>query len=155
MTFAPIDLAVRVQERLRDHVPELIDVKGDVDFAKLVAERRLPTRLPAAFVVATGLNAQFQRRVGAVSHDVTQGVSVVLVQAHAGDASGEKARAAVWPLELSVITTLAGWSPAAGYAAIGLTESRLQGLGAAGATGAVASTISFVTEWKLHSRELS
>lgn len=155
MSFAPIDLADAVQQRLRAHVTALADVKGDTDFARLVADRRLPARLPAAFVIVTGFNAQFQRRVGAISHDITQGVAVVLVQSHAGDASGDKARAAVWPLELAVIDALAGWSPAKGYAGFALTESRLQGLGGAGAAGAVASTISFVTEWKLHSREAS
>ncbi|MBP2301307.1 phage tail terminator protein [Azospirillum picis] len=148
----PLDLAAAVQDRLRDKIPafSLPDIKGETDFAKLVAEKRLPQRLPAAFVLSTGWNATYQRRVGAVSHDIAQGVAVVLVQSHAGDASGDKARASVWPLELAVVTALAGWSPATGYAAFAATESRLQGLGSAGAAGAVASTLSFVTEWKLH-----
>ncbi|SMH62533.1 phage tail terminator protein [Azospirillum agricola] len=155
--FVPVDLASAVQDRLRDRIPaaELPDIAGETDFATLVAERRLPPRLPAAFVIATGFNVQFQRRVGTISHDITQGLGVVLVQSHAGDASGALARAAVWPLELRVIQALAGWSPASGYAGFALTESQLQGLGGAGAAGSVASTISFVTEWKLHSREAS
>ncbi|AWB06812.1 hypothetical protein A6A40_17320 (plasmid) [Azospirillum humicireducens] len=151
----PIDLVAAVQARLRDKIPEatLPDIKGETDFARLIAEKRLPARMPAAFVVAPGWNANYQRRVGAVSHDITQGVAVVLVQSHAGDASGALARASVWPLELAVVTALAGWSPAEGYLAFAATESRLQGLGSAGAAGAVASTLSFVTEWKLHAKE--
>lgn len=153
--FVPIDLASAVQSRLRTRLDASVlpDIKGETDFATLINDRRLPARLPAAFVVVTGLAADHQRRVGAISHNIGQGVSVVLVQSHAGDASGERARAAVWPLELSVITALAGWIPASGYAGFALTESRLQGLGAAGQSGAVASTISFSTEWKLHVKE--
>lgn len=153
----PIDLVEAVRARLRDKIPAetLPDIKGETDFAKLISEKRLPQRLPAAFVVATGWNATFQRRVGAVSHDIAQGVAVVLVQSHAGDASGDKARASVWPLELAAVTALAGWAPAAGYVAFAVTESRLQGLGSAGSAGAVASTLSFVTEWKLHAKEVS
>lgn len=151
-----VDLAETVIARLRDRLgTEIPDIEGDTDFARLVAEKRLPPRLPAAFVIATGMAATFQRRVGTVSHDVAQGVSVVLVQSHAGDASGRGAQAASWPLQIAAIGALAGWSPATGYAALALTEARLQGLGGAGQSGAVAVTISFVTEWKLHAREAS
>lgn len=151
----PIDLAGAVIARLTDRLGSSLDIKGDTDFARLVAEKRLPVRLPAAFVVATGFSAQSQRRVGAISHDVHQGVSVVLVTGHAGDASGRAAQAASWPAQLAVIQALAGWPPAPGYAALALAEGRLQGLGGAGQSGAVAVTISFSTEWKFHAREAS
>ena len=151
--FVPVDLADVVQTRIRDRVPELArDTAGAVDFAALVSAGQLPQRLPAAFVIAGGLVADGERRAGGTTSTVAQTVAVVLVQGDQRDTTGEAARAAVWPLEWTVIKSLAGWSPAPGYRELLLVEDRLQGMGAAGRTGVVASTISFTTEWKFHTR---
>ena len=151
--FVPVDLADKVQVRIRDRVPELArDTAGAVDFAALVAAGQLPQRLPAAFVIVGGLIADGERRAGGTSSTVTQTIAVVLVQGDHRDTTGEAARAAVWPLEWAVIRELAGWSPAPGYSEFLLAEDRLQGMGAAGRTGVVACTISFTTEWKFHTR---
>lgn len=152
--FVPIDLADAVKTRLRTGAPEHLEhtTLGAVAFADLVSKKQLPTRLPAAFVVAGGLVGDGTRRVGAVSIPVTQTVAVVLVQSHAGDPTGVAARAAVWPLEWTVIDLLTGWIPAAGYAELLFEEDRLQGIGGDGRTGAVACTLTFTTEWKIHKR---
>lgn len=151
--FTPIDLEDAVQNRIRGTVSDLArTTAGAVAFADLVNRKLLPARLPAAFVVAGGLVGSGQRRMGAVSIPVTQTITVVLVQSHAGDPTGEAARAAVWPLEWAVIDSLTGWIPAAGYNELLFEEDRLQGLGGDGRTGAVACTLTFTTEWHIHKR---
>lgn len=152
MAFTPIDLEAAVQTKLRG-IPDLEHTTdGAVAFADLVSKKLLPKRLPAAFVIAGGLIGNGVRRAGGVSVPVTQTVSVVLVQSHAGDPSGEAARAAVWPLEWAVIDLLNGWTPAKGYEEFLFQEDRLQGLGGDGRTGAVACTLTFTTDWTIPRR---
>lgn len=152
-SFTPIDLEAAVQAHLRANIAALKHTTaGAVAFADLVSKKLLPARLPAAFVIAGGLVGSGQRRVGAVSIPVIQTVTVVLVQSHAGDPTGEAARAAVWPLEWAAIDLLTGWIPAPGYAELLFEEDRLQGIGGDGRTGAVACTLTFTTEWKIHKR---
>ncbi|HYH17573.1 MAG TPA: hypothetical protein VD995_03045 [Azospirillum sp.] len=151
--FTPIDLAAAVQTRISGSVADLKHTTaGAVEFAELVSKKLLPARLPAAFVVAGALVGDGVRRVGAVSIEVAQAVTVILVQGSAKDATGEAARAACWPLEWAVIDCLTGWAPAEGYAELLFEEDALRGLGGEGRTGAVAATLTFTTEWKLHKR---
>lgn len=152
MTATPlIDLSDAVQARLRGAVPDLTHTtSGALDFEALVQGGALPSRLPAAFVINGGLLADTTARVGRLSLRLREAVAVVLVQGSLRDTSGAAARAAVWPLQRSVLLALTGWAPAAGYDPLAPEAVRLQALGGDARTGAVAVTLEFATSWTWH-----
>lgn len=146
----PIDTAAAVITRLKAEVPALATVGGARAFADLVAKNILPNRMPAAFVIQLGERAGYARRMGAIAHDVVERVAVVIVDRIEGDDAGARGSASLWPVKAAVRTALAGWPPAAGYAAFAWTAAYVVGLGK---PGGVAEQIEFETEWKLHTRE--
>lgn len=141
------DLAALVAERLRARLPELIGVGGAVDFAELVERGQRPQRLPAAFVLSLGDDAQPGDLIGTEDwlQQVEERVAVVLVHQDRGDAGGDKAREKLVPLAGRVRAEIAGWHPGPEYGPCHYLRSRLHGL----AAGAVWQQLDFQVRFEL------
>ena len=141
------DLVALVIARLDAEVPALRSVAGAVDFAELVERGQRPQRLPAAFVMWLGDDAERNELLGTGDRvqALTETIGVVLVHQDRGDATGDKAREKLVPLVDAVRGALAGWAPSADHDAIDYRRGRLQGLTA----GAVWQQLDFETRSEL------
>ena len=124
------DLAGHIAERLRVRLPELITAGSAVDFAELVDRGQRPQRLPAAFVLPLGDDAELGDLLGTEDwlQQVDERVAVVLVHQDRGDASGEKARSKLLPLATRVRAEIAGWHASPLHGPCHYLRTRLHGL---------------------------
>lgn len=141
-----LNLVALVIDRLQAEVPELLDVAGAAELSALVQAQALPQRMPAAFVLPLGEDAEPNSiGTGALRQRVTERVGIVILARHAGDSRGGKAVDAVVPLRGAVRDALVGWQPDASCDPFELVRSRLQGLTA----GTVFVQVDILTRWTL------
>ena len=141
------DLAGLVADRLRARLPDLISVGGAVDFAELVERGQRPQRLPAAFVLSLGDDAQPGDLLGTEDwlQQVEERIAIVLVHQDRGDPNGEKARGRLVPLTRRVRAEVAGWHPGPRHGPCHYLRARLYGLTA----GAVWQQLDFQVRFDL------
>jgi hypothetical protein len=103
-----------VTERLKAEVPAFQNrVEGAAELATLVAQKTLPPRTPASFVLPLGFGAAPNTVfTGAHSQRITERVGVVFLVRYAGDATGGKSLPSITVLEKAIEAALVGWQPA-------------------------------------------
>lgn len=103
---------------LRDRIDGSVDaLKGAIeevaDLAALVADKAMPQKSPAAFVVPLGFDASTPDAAsGAFRQNYDETVGVVLVVQAPGDVKAKRALPAIDALVDSIINAVCGWAPA-------------------------------------------
>ncbi len=135
-----------VIDRLKAEVTALHGrVEGAAELAALLHRGQGPQRMPAAFVLPLGEDADPNGHANIHSQRITEAVGVIVVERHAGDATGGEVLDRIAPLLTAVRAALAGWTPASAETVVDYVRSRLVGLKA----GAVFIQQSYATAYYL------
>lgn len=102
-----------VFDRVTDKVPALAGrLQGATDFARLVAEKKLPQNTPAAFVLHGALDGgKADLATGYFRQEMVESISIVLIVRSASDPTGMRAMEDMVPLVRAVVKGVAGWGP--------------------------------------------
>jgi hypothetical protein len=142
-----IDLVGVVAARLKAQVTALQNRVDDAaELAVLIQQKRLPQRVPAAFVLPIGEDAEpAGDHTGLSVQRITDVVAIVLMERKQGDASGAEALAKTVPLRDQVRDAIAGWSPNASpyYEPMQFRRGRMVTMN----EGAVFYQLDFSTRW--------
>lgn len=104
-------------------------VEGAAELAALVAQKTLPARTPAGFVLPLGLSAEPNTVfTGGHRQRVTERVGVVFLVRYAGDATGARSLPTITALETAIEGALAGWQPASVETPLDLVRGSLLSL---------------------------
>lgn len=146
MTDTP-DLVSLTTTKLKE-IAEFQDrVEGAAELAALIEAKRLPARMPAAFVLPIGEDAEAPVEMTGVQRQrITEQVAVVILEKKQGDAAGEAGRAKTVPLRQAVRDKLNGAVLNDAYDPMFFVRSRIVGIN----FGAVFHQVDFATR-SMHS----
>ena len=134
-------LSDQIIARIKATAPALNSiVSGALELAALLKAETLPQRLPAAYVIPLGIDAEPPALSANVySQSISRGFGVVILAAAAGDATGARSRPLLDQIEAELIAGLCGWEVPGATGVLELRRSRLIGLDA----GAVQQQLDF------------
>ena len=101
-----------VRARIEGRVPDIKRFGNAADFAAVVANNRLPTTTPVAYVLFGGLlGGKASASTGYFIQNYGEALTVILADRITGDPLGDQALKDVSPLVASVIEAVCGWGP--------------------------------------------
>lgn len=98
--------------RIEARVPEIKRFGSAADFAAVVANNRLPTTTPIAYVLFSGLQGgKPSASAGIFLQSYDEVLTVILADRITADPTGDKALKDIAPLVAKVVEAVCGWGP--------------------------------------------